>query len=107
MLLVLATRGVLTRPWCLIEIATSSRIGVPTMLVEVKGQGFEISAAHELIDSLEETLDADAIDTLHEPEPHARIPVHSVHTVQQLQQLSCSCTVCAAGTSTSVPTSPS
>ena len=46
------------------------------MLVEVKGQGFEISAAHELIDSLEETLDADAIDTLHEPEPHARIPVH-------------------------------
>ena len=58
---------------------------------------------------MNETLDADAIDTLHEPEPHAhpRIPVHSVHTVQQLQQLSCCCTVCAAGTSTSVPTSPS
>ena len=33
----LATKGVLTRPWCLLELYTAIRLGVPVVLIELEG----------------------------------------------------------------------
>jgi len=55
-LLVLATKGVFTRPWCLIEILEASRIGIPIVMLTLSNGGFVFDDARNYIQKLEETM---------------------------------------------------
>ena len=38
-IVLLATKGVLTRPWCLLEVYEAARLGVPILTRAVEGRG--------------------------------------------------------------------
>jgi len=57
-LLLLATEGVLSRPWCLLELYQAHRHGVPVLIVEVDSPRyrFDRTAAKRFLRNLEEDL---------------------------------------------------
>ena len=59
-LIVLATRGVFTRPVCLLEIWTAARANIPVIVVEIVGRSFAVSEAAELLNRLEHHLEAES-----------------------------------------------
>jgi len=68
-MLLLATKGVLTRPWCLIELLEAVTRQIPVLVVEVRGAGSEFDAddARGLAADLEselERLNPGAVSTL-------------------------------------------
>ncbi|MFL2885600.1 MAG: hypothetical protein ACJZ48_01490 [Candidatus Pelagibacterales bacterium] len=68
-MLVLATKGFVKRPWCLLEVVHAARLRVPIIVVEVKNGGFDAAEAQQYVEDLEETLGADdpeALELLHE-----------------------------------------
>ena len=64
-LLVLATRGVLTRPWCLLEIMHASKLKLPTIFVEIQNGGFDAQEMLGFIDDLENVI-GEGLETLHQ-----------------------------------------
>jgi hypothetical protein len=55
-LMVLQTKGVLTRPWCLVEIYTAIKNNVPLVSVAVDNGGYDFMAAVDLLSSLKKNL---------------------------------------------------
>ena len=67
-IVLLGTKGVLTRPWCLLEILHAHRKQVPVLLVGVSGRGFDIDEQLEFANDLESNmmrLNPDGIPVLH------------------------------------------
>ena len=56
-LLVLGTRSVLTRPWCLLEIFEAVQQGIPIELVIISGNELDIDDAIPFVDNLEVRLE--------------------------------------------------
>ena len=57
----LLSEGILTRPWCLLEIAEARRLQKPIVLLELKGPGhhpFSFDDAFVMLSDLENTLPA-------------------------------------------------
>ena len=52
----LGTRGVLTRPWCLLELWESVRMKVPVVVMQLERAGYTMDEAMHLIRNLEEEL---------------------------------------------------
>lgn len=68
-LLLLATRGVLTRPWCLIELFEAARKGKPIIVLQISNGGFAFSEALRFLANLEEEMklvNRGGLDMLHE-----------------------------------------
>ena len=55
---ILATKGVFTRPWCLMEMWEAAVTQVPIVLFPVVGQGFELKDAVQLLGNLETEMPA-------------------------------------------------
>jgi len=55
-ILVLATKGVWTRPWCLLEMYHAMKIGTPVVLINIKGGGFDIDDACAYINNIESEM---------------------------------------------------
>ena len=55
-LVLLATRNVLTRPYCLMELWEASRAGIPIIVVSVHGAGFNLKEAYHLLTNLNDEL---------------------------------------------------
>ena len=56
-LVLLATKSVLHRPWCLLEIHEAVTSSIPVVVISVAGGGFDFTEATTFIHSLEEELD--------------------------------------------------
>ena len=81
-MLVLGTKGLFTRPWCLLEVVHSARLKVPTIIVEIRNSGFDAKESQRYIDNLEETMGTDdpsSLELLHE------------HLGQDLTELKAAC----------------
>ena len=59
MLLLLATKSILARPWCLFELHEAATHRIPVVVVQVRGEGsdFDLDDARELVGNLEERLE--------------------------------------------------
>ena len=59
MLLLLATKSILARPWCLFELHEAATHRIPVVVVQVRGEGsdFDLDDARELVRNLEERLE--------------------------------------------------
>jgi len=82
-MLMLGTKGLFTRPWCLLEVVHSARLKVPTIIVEIKNSGFDAKESQQYIDNLEEAMGTDdpsSLELLHE------------HLGQDLTELKAACT---------------
>ena len=82
-MLLLGTKGLFTRPWCLLEIVHSARLKVPTIIVEIKNSGFDAEESQRYSDNIEETMGTDdpsSLELLHE------------HLGQDLTELKAACT---------------
>ena len=55
-LVLIATQGVLLRPWCLLELNEAMLRGLPVVILEVADGGFDLEGAALLIDNLEDEL---------------------------------------------------
>jgi len=55
-ILLLATKGVLLRPWCLIELLEASRKGIPIIIVQIANGGFDVAEATQYVSDLEEKM---------------------------------------------------
>ena len=60
-LVLLATEGVLTRPWCLLELWEAHRLKIPVIVMPVAGKKYEPDEARALLQNLEERLPAEAL----------------------------------------------
>jgi len=63
-LILLATKGVLSRPWCLIELLEAWRKRLPIIVVEIAGRGFNREEARDFMTTLETEMAAPALDLL-------------------------------------------
>lgn len=61
-LMIIATAGTFSRPYCLAEMYVASKLGLPCLLVIVDGMGFDLSAARRMLraddDAFKAHLDA-------------------------------------------------
>jgi hypothetical protein len=64
-IVLLATKGVLTRPWCLIELLEATRKKIPIMVVEIAGRGFDRQEARAFVTKLEVEMAGPGLDLLH------------------------------------------
>ena len=55
--MLLGTKDVLTRPWCLLELDDAARHGVPVVVMTVNGSGYDAQAAEYLIEHLQTELE--------------------------------------------------
>jgi len=55
-LLMLATQGILMRPWCLIEVLEATRQGIPIVIVTMANGGFTFEKARHFVNQLEEDM---------------------------------------------------
>ena len=62
--LVLATKGYITRPWCLLEIVHATRLNTPVLLIDIKNGGFDAKEMKKYVDNIEEMMGADNPDGL-------------------------------------------
>ena len=79
-LLLLATRSVLTRHFCLLEIWEASRSSTPVLVVQVEGGGFRRAEARYLLENLETEL------PLRNPEALVAVRQHLSQTNTPLSQ---------------------
>ena len=56
-LLLLATKSVLTRPWCLIELHEAARKNIPLVIVQLATRGFTFDSARSFTQKLESSLE--------------------------------------------------
>ena len=56
-LVLLATKGVLTRPWCLIELFEAKRAGVPIVICELANSGWVLEEQRDFISNLEDVME--------------------------------------------------
>mmetsp|Transcript_27319 Transcript_27319/g.55000 ORF Transcript_27319/g.55000 Transcript_27319/m.55000 type:complete len:485 (-) Transcript_27319:453-1907(-) len=56
-LVILGSKHVLSRPWCLLEMFEAVQKGIPVVLVLMKGNPLDIDEAFKFIDTLETSLD--------------------------------------------------
>ncbi|KAL1499616.1 hypothetical protein AB1Y20_011815 [Prymnesium parvum] len=56
-LVLLATKGVLSRPWCLLELLEASRMSIPIVIVQMVNSGFSFDAARAFVENLEEEME--------------------------------------------------
>ena len=56
-LVLLATKDVLRRPYCLLELWCAQRAGVPIVVLEIAGRGFSWTDAERILDDVEGSLD--------------------------------------------------
>ena len=52
-LILLGTKGVLSRPWCLLELLETWRKGIPVIVVEMASSGFSMQDARHFVAHLE------------------------------------------------------
>lgn len=57
-LLFVQTSGVLTRPWCLLEVYTALRNNVPVLPLVIEGSGYDFGQARDFLENLEPRLEA-------------------------------------------------
>ena len=57
-LVILATKGVFTRPWCLMEMWEAARAKIPIVLFPVVGGGFDLADVRHLLGSLSTEMHA-------------------------------------------------
>ena len=62
--LVLATKGYITRPWCLLEIVHATRLNTPVLLIDIKNGGFDAKEMKKYVDNIEEMMGAENPDGL-------------------------------------------
>ena len=55
---ILATKGVLTRPWCIMEMWEAARHQIPIVLFPVIGGGFDLADAKHLLSNLEVEMES-------------------------------------------------
>ncbi|KAL1503142.1 hypothetical protein AB1Y20_011204 [Prymnesium parvum] len=55
-LVLLATKGVLSRPWCLLELLETVRKRIPVVIVQLRNGGFDYEQAHAFSDDLVNAL---------------------------------------------------
>lgn len=55
-LVLLATKGVLSRHWCLLELLETARKGIPAFIVKLANGGFDIGNARMFVMNLEEEM---------------------------------------------------
>jgi len=55
-LLLLATKAVLSRPWCLVEMLEARRADIPIVIVRIVNGGFAFSDAHRFMEQLEDEM---------------------------------------------------
>ena len=68
-MLMLGTKGLFSRPWCLLEVMHSARLKVPTIIIGIKNSGFDAKQSQHYIDHLEEIMGTDdpsSLELLHE-----------------------------------------
>ena len=68
-MVLLATKGVLMRPWCLIELLEAARKQIPIVLVRIAGRGFDFDEARRHITNFEAEMGQiapSALELLHE-----------------------------------------
>ena len=53
----LGTPGVLTRPWCIVELVSAHARGIPVVLLQIARRELDLDDAARLIDDLENELD--------------------------------------------------
>lgn len=53
----LCTKGLLTRPWCLLELYEARRYGIPVIPVVMSGRGFSMKEASHFLRNLETELE--------------------------------------------------
>ena len=58
-MVVLGTKGYITRPWCLLEIVHATRIKTPIVVLDVKNGNFDVDESLSYIDRIEEKMGAD------------------------------------------------
>ena len=62
-MIVLGTKGYITRPWCLLEILHATRLKTPILVLDVKNgdnvSQFDVSSSLRYINNIEETMGAD------------------------------------------------
>ena len=79
-ILLLATKGLLTRPWCALEILEAKRANVPFVLVHIESKGFDAEDMRDYINNIETRLavsDPSALELLHK---------HLGHDLSELQE---------------------
>jgi len=67
-LVLLATKNVLSRPWCLLELLETVRVGIPVVIIKIRNSGFTFDAAHDFVANLEaemETVNPSGLALLH------------------------------------------
>eukprot|EP00966_Prymnesium_polylepis_P322371 7378638-Prymnesium_polylepis.1 len=64
-IVLLATKGVLTRPWCLVELLEASRKKIPIVVVNIAGRGFDRDEARAFVTRLEAEMAKPGLDLLH------------------------------------------
>ena len=57
-LVLLATKDVLRRPYCLLELWCAQRAGVPIVVLEIAGRGFSWTEAELILDDIEGSVDS-------------------------------------------------
>jgi len=55
-LLLLGTKDVLTRPWCLLELLETKRMSIPVIIVVIHNSGFSLADAQSFIDHFEDQM---------------------------------------------------
>ena len=69
---VLATRSYLTRPWCLLELWEASQKNIPVIVMPVAGRGYDKEDSRLLIRNLETELEMRNPGALDDIEDHIR-----------------------------------
>ena len=77
----MATKGVLTRPWCMLEIFEARLHSVPVILLNIARRGFNSLEMQEFIDNLEARL------ALSNPSALALLHEHVGDNLRQLQEV--------------------
>jgi len=56
-LVLLATKGVLMRPWCLLELLETARQNIPVVIVRLGNGGFQYESARRVVENLESDME--------------------------------------------------
>ena len=65
-MVVLGTKGYITRPWCLLEIVHATRLKTPIVVLDVKNGNFDVDESLSYIDCIEEKMDPASLELLRE-----------------------------------------
>ena len=82
---ILATKGVLTRPWCLMEMWEAARHQIPIVLFPVVGGGFDLADTKHLLSNLE--VEMEMRNQYCMPEVMAHLRKQGVTDVRELEDV--------------------